>query len=140
MHAFWDNGRLPWWYARPIYLLLFRGFLVTILAVIAAGWVFISVTNSMAGLRSYNANPLQLIHERNHIIFIQPEWISGGASTTGADFDLEWRWEMAEVRARWVVVFILWAGCVGFFIWQYARRRKQTPPASPPGFHNTFGG
>jgi len=133
MRALWNSGGLPWWYARPLSWLLFEGLLLTIAAVIAAGWVFISVTSSMNGLREYNANPVPLIHERNHFVLVQPEWLSGGASATGADFDLEWRWETAEWRARCAVVFILWAGSVGFFIWEYSRRRKQTPPANPRG-------
>jgi hypothetical protein len=133
MRALWNSGGLPWWYARPLSWLLFEGLLLTIAAVIAAGWVFISVTCSMNGLREYNANPVPLIHERNHFVLVRPEWLSGGANATGADFDLEWRWQMAEMKARWAVVFILWAGSIGFFIWQHSRRRTQALPANPPG-------
>jgi len=140
MRALWNYGGLPWWYARPLTWLLFKGFLLIIAAVIAAGWVFISVTNRMAGLRAYNANPVQLIHERNHIFLVRPEWISGSTNVAGDGSDVEWRWEMAEARARCAVVFIFWAGSVGFFIRQYSQRRRQAPPANPPGFHDTLYG
>jgi hypothetical protein len=126
------NGAMPWWYARPFYFLLFRGFLLTIAALAAAIWVFISVPSGMAGLRDYNANTVQLIRERNHFFLVQPEWISGGAKAVGADFNLEWRWEMAEIRARWAVLFILWVAIVSYFISRYSKQNSARRPVSEP--------
>ena len=125
------NGGLPWWHVRPLRpfdWLVFKSYLLTIAAVVAAAWVFMSLTMSMGGLREYNANnanTVQLIHERHPIVLVRPEWISGE--------DVEWRWIMAEARARCAVVFILWVGGMSFFIWQYSRRRTQTPPTEHPG-------
>ena len=35
MRARLNNGGLPWWYARPFYLLLFKSFLLAIVALAA---------------------------------------------------------------------------------------------------------
>ena len=51
MQARCDNGGLRWCQVRPFYLLLFGGLLVTIAALAAVAWVFISTGSSMTGLR-----------------------------------------------------------------------------------------
>jgi hypothetical protein len=74
----------------------------------------------------------QLIRERNSFFLVPTEWISGSANA-GRVSDVEWRWLIAETKARLAVVFILWAVGVSFFIWHYSRRRAQALPANPPG-------
>ena len=121
------NGGLKWWHARPFYGLLFKGFLVTIAALAAAIWVFLSMPD-ISGIHS--DHDAQFIRERCHIFLVPPEWIRGSVSGLG---DAGSGWWMAEVEARWAVVFMLWAGSVSFFIWRHSRRRGQALPANPPG-------
>jgi hypothetical protein len=131
---------MPWWYARPFYRLFFKGFLLTIVALAAVAWVFLCTGSNMTGLRDYNANTVQLIRERNRLFLIRPEWLAGDANAGGENLDLEWRWVMAEARARCGVVFVLWAAAKSLLIWRYRRRRTQSLPADPPGYANLTGG
>jgi hypothetical protein len=133
MSALRDNGRMPWWYARPFSLLLVGGFWVTVLALAATAWLTTSVVGSMSGLRDYNVSSVKVIHERNPIILIRPEWISGSGNSAGLDWDLESRWGKAETRARCGVVFVLWLTAIGLLTWWYWRRRRQALSADLPG-------
>jgi len=127
MPALWNSGGLPWWYARPFYLFLFKSFLLAIVALAAALWWTLSV--QISGLSDYNVTSAQFIRERNDIFLVPPEWIR---SRGGIDPDRVARWMSAEMKARAAVVFILWAGSVSFFIWQYSRRRAPTLLADKP--------
>ena len=130
------NGRMPWSHARPFYMLLFTSFLLAIAAVAAAGWVCMSPLSTMTGLRPYTASRAQQvrqIRERNRIFFVQPEWLSGGGNSADSGFDVEWRWMIAETRARCAVVFILWLTGVSVLIWRYRRRRAQAVPGDHSG-------
>ena len=131
MNAPRDNGLKLWLHAEPITWLLFGGFLLTVAALVAAGWVVASVGDSMAGLRNYNVNTAQFIRERNSIILVPPEWISGG--TKGMeDSDAWWRWVIAESKARCGLVFILWLTGMSLLIRRHLRRRKEALPVEHP--------
>jgi hypothetical protein len=133
------NGRLPWWYARPSYLLLFEVFLLTMVALGAAVWVAVYTSSKITGLHDSNVNTAQFIRERNHIFLVRPEWITG--STNGMEeSDAWWRWLMAETKARCGVVFILWLTGVSLLIWRYRQRRTQAMAADHPGHANLTGG
>jgi len=130
MSALPDNSRTPWLCARPSSVLFLGGIWLTVLAIAATAWVFVSTDSSMTGLRDYNVSSVKIIHERNPITLVRPEWISGAANSAGLDWDLESRWGMAETRARCGVVFVLWLTGMSLLTWWYLRRRVQ---ALPPG-------
>ncbi|MGA2544130.1 MAG: hypothetical protein ABSG78_21485 [Verrucomicrobiota bacterium] len=131
MRARPNHGGMPWWHARPFYWLLLEGCLLLIAALAAAVWWVFSMPN-MSGIREPN-NGAQFIRERCHFFLIPPEWISGGAKATGLDSDPVWRWEKAEMKARAIVVFVLWVVGVSLLIWRHSRRRGQALPSDHPG-------
>jgi hypothetical protein len=130
MRARPNHGGMPWWHARPFYWLLFKGFLLTVAAWAAALLLVLSVGSSFTGLREYNAGGPQFIRERTHFFLVPPESITGSNWVTG---DAEWRWMIAEMKARAIVVFVLWVVGVSLLIWQHSRRRGQALPSDHPG-------
>ncbi|HXR08175.1 MAG TPA: hypothetical protein VN765_12645 [Candidatus Acidoferrum sp.] len=122
---------MPWWYARPFYRLLFRGFFLTIVALAAAIWWILSMPD-MSGIRDYHYDSGQFIRERCHFFLVPPQWMSGGATATGLDSDPVGRWEVAEMKARAIVVFTLWAVIVSYFIWRCSKQNSALRPVSEP--------
>jgi hypothetical protein len=125
---------MPWWYARPFYLLLLKGFLLLVAAMAAVVWWILSMPN-MSGIRDPN-NGAQFIRERCQFFLVPPEWISVSANATGFEGDQVWRWENAEMKARAIVVFILWAVGVSLLIWRHSRCARQAHPTDHPGQGN----
>jgi hypothetical protein len=123
-----SKGGGPWWYARPFYLLLLKGFLLLLAALAAAVWWIFSMPD-MSGIRDPN-NGAQFIRERCHFFLVRPEWISVRVNATGLEPDQVWRWENAEMEARLIVVFVLWAVGLSLLIWRYSRCARQARPAT----------
>ena len=135
MRARPDIVRIPWWHARPFYLLLFKSFLWAIVALAAVICWLRSMPN-MSGIRIFDFYGRQFISEHCRIILVRPEWIR---SRGGIDPGLVGRWESAEMKARAIVVFILWAVGVSLLIWRYSRRPEQTRPVNLPGTAGSAG-
>lgn len=97
--------------------LLFKLCLVTGGAVAAAYYAIASV--QISGLVAHDFTAADVILERCSFHLVRPGWIAGSDQ-----FDILFRWSVAEIQARLAVLFLLWILTVSAFVWQYLRRRR----------------
>jgi len=97
--------------------LLFKLCVVTGAAVAAAYYAIASI--DLSGLMASDFTAADVIRERCPVHLVKPGWIVGNDQ-----FDILFRWNVAEIKARLAILLLLWILIVSAFVWQYLRRQR----------------
>ena len=93
--------------------------LLTVTALAFVAGYYAVFTLNISGIYSSNLTDADLIRARCPIRLVQPEWVSNQPDTL-------MNWCVAEMKARLILVLVLWLISVACLVWRYLKKREVT--------------
>jgi hypothetical protein len=100
---------------REALLITFK-FCVVTGAVVAVAYYAIASVN-ISGPINHDFTAVAIIRKRFPLHLVSPAWIVGGDQ-----FDVLFRWNIAEIKARLTILLVLWVLAVSALVWRFTRR------------------